>query len=83
MINPLMPGNLLDQCRLDLSHFSKIILEQNINLQNIQRRVGSDEEFSIKYFLNTLYCFVREISPKLSSSFGCYRHEWVEYLNLN
>ena len=29
----------------------------------------------VKYFLNN--AFVREISPKLSDSFGIYRHEYV------
>ena len=37
---------------------------------------SSDEQFSSKYFLNI--AFVREISPKLSGGFGCYRHEWVK-----
>ena len=31
-----------------------------------------------KYFLNI--AFVKEISPKLSGGFGCYRHEWVNLL---
>ena len=41
-------------------------------------RWGSDEQFSFKYFL--YIAFVREISLKLSGSFGQYRHEWVNPL---
>ena len=32
-------------------------------------------KFSFNYFL--YIAFVREISPKLSRGFGCYRHEWI------
>ena len=39
-------------------------------------RWSSDEQFSFKCFLNI--AFVRKISPKLSGSFGCYRHKWVK-----
>ena len=36
-------------------------------------RWSSDEHFSFKYFPNI--AFTRKIPPKLSGSFGCYRHE--------
>ena len=38
-------------------------------------RKGSDEHFTVKYFLNI--AFVRQITPKLSEGFGCYGHEWL------
>ena len=38
------------------------------------------EQLSIKYFLNI--AFLRGISPKLSSSFDCYKGEWVNPFTL-
>ena len=43
-------------------------------------RQSSDEQFSFEYPPDIP--FVREISAKLSGSFGCYRHEWVKPLML-
>ena len=37
---------------------------------------SSDETLSLTYFLDI--AFVREISPKLSGGFGCYRNERVK-----
>ena len=41
-------------------------------------RDSPDEQFSLKYFLDI--SLVREISPKLSGGFDCYRNEWVKSL---
>ena len=38
-------------------------------------RWSAHEQFSFKYFPNV--AFVREILPRLSGSFDCCRHEWV------
>ena len=40
-------------------------------------RKNCDEYLSFKHFLHI--AFVREISPKLSSSFRRYRHDWLKY----
>ena len=41
-------------------------------------RWSSNKQFSFKYFLNITS--VREIPPKLSGGFGCYRHEWDNFV---
>ena len=76
--NSFVPGDLLDQCcwiwqtfetKFGMKHkFSKYL--------NESCRKNSDEYSSFKHFL--YIAFVREISPKLSGGFGCYRHDWVK-----
>ena len=42
-------------------------------------RQSFDEQFSLKYFPNI--ALVREISPKLSDGYDCYRQKWVYHMD--
>ena len=79
MFNPFMPGDRLDQCRLDPSYFETNFGMKHKFAKYLKERCrkSSGEQSSFKCFLNI--AFIREISLKLSGGFGCYRHEWVKH----